>query len=85
METVTLNDGTVLNGHCIQSGKKLYVYLDRMSVIDGVTIFADPKKLETITELNHGVEHIYKGYTQLNAVSSDFGNCNIVLGRPGDA
>ena len=82
METLTLNDGTVVNGHCMLSSRKLFVYLDEMDMMEGFLLFSDPEKTSVITELNHGHEHIYEGYTQVDAVSREFGNCNLVMSRP---
>ena len=84
METVTLNDGTVLTGHCIDGGRGvLFVYLDGMGMLEGLTLFSDPEKTARIVENNHGHEHIYEGYTQVDAVSREFGNCNLVMSRGG--
>lgn len=82
METLTLNDGTVVNGHCILSSGKLFVYLDGMDIMDGFLMFSDPDKTAVITEMNHGHENIYEGYTQVDAVSREFGNCNLVMVKP---
>lgn len=79
METLTLNDGTVLAGHCIRSGRNLYIYLDNMSILNGVALFSDASKVGKIIENNHGTENVYQGFTRLVAVSHEFGNCNIVM------
>ena len=84
METLTLNDGTELNGHCIEDDRNLFVYLDNMTVVQGVTLFADPNKSRRIVAMNHGVQHVYEGYTELHAASHDYGNCNLVM-RKADA
>lgn len=81
MEQITLNDGTVLHGHCILTETALFVYLDNMPIMDGITLFADAEKTSRIVEMNHGNEHVYEGYTVLSAVSSEFGNCNLVMKR----
>lgn len=85
MEMIILNDGTELNGHCIESVEALYVYLDSMNMIEGVMLFNDPEKTQVIRELNHGETHEYTGYTQLYAASSEYGNCNLVMRRPVNA
>ena len=84
METLTLNDGTVVNGHILDGGdgQTIFVYLDGMSIYEGVTLFHDPLKTSKITELRYGVEHIYEGYTELYAVNHEYGNCNIVMKKP---
>lgn len=82
METVTLNDGTVVNGHCIETDTALFVYLDGMSMVDGVNLFSDPEKTGILAEMNHGVQNIYTNYTVLYAASTEYGNCNLVMKRP---
>lgn len=82
METITLNDGTILNGHCIEGGRTLFVYLDNTSMLDGLTLFSDPEKTSIITALNHGHTHTYIGYTQVDAISREYGNCNLVMSKP---
>lgn len=79
METLKLNDGTELTGHCIEDDRNLFVYLDGMTIVHGVTLFSDPEKTRIIVELNHGHQHIYEGYTELFAASHEFGNCNLVM------
>ena len=79
METLTLNDGTVVTGHCICDDNNLFVYLDGMSVAEGVALFADPAKTERIVEQNHGNTHIYEGFTELWSADHEFGNCNLVM------
>ena len=81
METVTLNDGTVLNGHCIETDTALFVYLDGLPIMDGILLFADETKTSRIVAVNHGHEHIYEGYTRLSAASSEYGNCNLMMKR----
>jgi len=79
METLTLNDGTVVNGHCFEDDTNLFVYLDNMTVIQGVMLFSDQNRTERIVAMNHGNEHIYEGYTDIYAASHEFGNCNLVM------
>ena len=81
MEALTLNDGTVVNGHILDNsdGSLIFVYLDRMSILDGVVMFSDPEKTTVITAMNHGNEHIYEGYTELKSASGEYGNCNLVM------
>ena len=85
METITLNDGTILDGHCIRTDDALFVYLDGMNMIEGIMLFSDPEKTAVIVEQNHGNTHTYEGYTKLAAASSENGNCNLVMRRGEDA
>lgn len=81
METLTLTDGTVLNGHILENGDGMiiFVYCDGMSLIDGFQIFSNPQRISTIIAMNHGNEHVYEGYTELTSINTDFGNCNLTL------
>ena len=82
METITLNDGTIVNGHCIETDTALFVYLDNMPLVNGVVLFSDPEKTDTLIAVNHGVQAVYENYTVLYAASSEYGNCNLVMKRP---
>jgi len=79
MEILILNDGTEITGHCFEDGKNLFVYLDGLTVIQGVTLFSDPEKTKKIVAMNHGSKHTYKGYTEIYSASHEFGNCNLVM------
>lgn len=81
METLTLNDGTVIDGHILENsdGMLIFVYLDGMSILDGVVLFSDAEKTSVITAMNHGNEHVYEGYTTLMSASNEYGNCNLVM------
>ena len=85
METITLNDGTTVTGHCIETGQALFVYLDGMEIMEGIRLFSNPERTRRLVELNHGVTNTYEGYTKLSAVSSEFGNCNLVMRRGDNA
>lgn len=81
MEQLILNDGTVLDGHIIDNGDNLtiFVYLDNMNIDAGFALMHDPNKTSRIRALNHGHEHIYIGYTKIKSISDDYGNCNLVM------
>jgi len=85
METITLNDGTIVNGHCIEMDGALFVYLDGMDMMEGILLFNDPEKTAVIVEQNHGNTHTYDGFTKLTAASSEYGNCNLVMRRGDNA
>lgn len=87
METLTFVDGTVVNGHILENGdgSRIFVYLDGMSLLDGVTLFSNAENVATIVAMNHGVETTYEGYTQIIAANIEFGNCNLTVRRPVNA
>lgn len=81
MRAITLNDGTVLEGHVLENGDgmSIYVYLDGKTVIEGVLLFADSEKSCHIVANSYGHEHVYDGYTHLYSASHEYGNCNLVM------
>ena len=81
METITLNDESVVNGHILDGGdgRTIFVYLDRMSIADGFRIFSDQDRTVHMVAMNHGVQHTYDGYTEIVAVNSEYGNCNLTM------
>ena len=87
METLTLNDGTVVNGHILDNGdgRTIFVYLDGMTVVQGVMLFSDPARSKRITAFNHGEEHVYEGYTEIEYASREYGNCNLTMRRGANA
>ena len=81
METLALNDGTVVNGHILDNGdgQTIFVYLDGMTIAQGVALFSDTNKTEMITATNRKTITVYTGYTELWSASHEFGNCNLVM------
>ena len=80
-EMITMNDGTVLEGHIIENGdgRIIFVYLDKLKLADGFALFSDTNKTMRMVELNHGNENVYEGYTEITSINSEFGNCNLTL------
>ena len=84
METLTLSDGTTVNGHCFADDRNLYVYLDGMTVIDGV-LLCTPERMSRVVANNRGNEHVYEGFTEIWSANHEFGNCNLIQRRREDA
>ena len=84
METITLNNGTVVNGHILENGdgRTIFVYLDNMRVVEGVTLFGVQENVTVLIAMNHGTEKRYEGFTEVYAASHEFGNCNLVMRKP---
>lgn len=80
MQKLTIN-GSVYDGHCLESDDRLFVYLDGLTIMDGFRIFSDPDNYATIHEVSYGVERDYTGYNTLIAVNGEYGNCNVTLKR----
>ena len=83
METLTLVDGTILDGHVLPSSDmdRIFVYLTGKTLAEGYAVFSDAVNIAVITEMNHGTEHVYEGYTEITAINNEYGNCNLTLKR----
>ena len=81
--TVTIA-GTEYPGHCILTDTRLFIYLDNMTITEGFAIVSAPHALDAITEKSYGRETTYAGYTEITAISGEYGNCNVVL-KKGDS
>lgn len=74
MQTLTLNDGTVLeNSHAIESGDMLFIYVENGSTISQVfEIFINPDKTKKITFTNIDSSQItWRGYKRLMDVRDE--------------
>ena len=81
METIILTDGTLLNGHILEDGvgELIFIYLEDVSLPEGYALFSDKTKVSRIVASYHGEETVYTGYTELWAISNEYGKCNVVM------
>lgn len=81
MQTITLNDGTVLNGSALDSpdGSYVLIYITGITIIEGFQLFSDPDRTAHIVYTSYGNEITYDGYTDLSSINTEFGNCNLKL------
>lgn len=81
MRTITLNDGTVLEGTLLEGGYDDYIliYIDGMPISQGFAIFSDASKTNRIVYNNYDKVIEYNGFTGLDAINNEFGNCNVML------
>lgn len=84
MKTITLNDGTVVNGNILDNGDGIiiFVYLFGLSLAEGFALFSDTNKTSRIIANEYDVETVYEGYTNISAINTEFGNCNLVMRKP---
>ena len=85
METLTLNDGTILeNSHVLESNGNLFVYVNgELTIKDVFDLMYDPEKTKKIVfEISGSKAGTYRGYKKLIAVR-DEGNglVTAVLGK----
>ena len=72
METITLNDGTVLeNSHVVLGRNILWFYLNGISFNDAFTLMSDPDNTVEIVAEQYGVETTYTGYTDLFSLTRE--------------
>jgi len=79
METITLNDGTLLNGRGNLDYGQLFLYVKNLTVRDGIALFNDTGKTLRIVLNSYGTETIYEGYTEITAINKIGENFNVVL------
>ena len=80
-EYITLADGTVLEGHILENGDwmTIFVRLTGLSLAHGYMLFSNAENIAHIVTYNHGTVNEYDGFTNMTAINTDFGNCNITL------
>lgn len=85
METLTLNDGTILeNSHVLESNGNLFVYVNgELTIKDVFDLMYDPEKTKKIVfEISGSKVGTYKGYKKLIAVRDEGdGLVTAVLGK----
>ena len=81
MQTLTFDDGTVVNGTIMEDGygQQIYVYLTGMNLMQGFMLLSDQSKTSRIVATSYETEKVYEGYTELSAINNQFGNCNATL------
>ena len=70
-ETLTLNDGTVLNGHALKSGSDLFLYVYGSSLAELYPLVSDAEKTVKIDEDRYGDLTTYTGYNYLYCIREE--------------
>ena len=73
METLVFANGQAMTGHCLETGGKLWLYLQDISLADAFQILIAPENTQTIRALRYGKETVVTGYTHLFCVSEESG------------
>lgn len=73
METLTLNDRTVLNGHLIETETRLLLYIYGKTMTEVFNLLIDPEKTRVIKEDRNGEKRTVRGYKHLRAISEEMG------------
>ena len=68
--TVTLADGTVLEGSCGLAGRSLWCWVSDKSMADCFAIFTNPEKTSKITILYTVTGYRYRGFTEMELIKT---------------
>jgi hypothetical protein len=85
-QTLTLNDGTIVEGYALQDGQRLFVYLLNSDMETAFNLFINPELTEKIDADRCGDFAEYTGYTEMQSVSRGNGrqvNIMMTLARGG--
>lgn len=72
-EKLTLNDGTELHGHQVETEIRLFLYLYDITLTDAFPLLNDPAKTSVISWTQYGETGEVKGYNHLVSVSEEMG------------
>lgn len=72
-EKLTLNDGTELVGHMIETDSRLFVYLYEITLAAAFELLNDPEKTKVIKSERYGEKQTVRGYKHLCSVSEEMG------------
>ena len=72
-EKLTLNDGTEIEGHIIESDTSLLLYLKNITLYDAFVLLNDPEKTKKIVAERYGQKTMVRGYKTLKAISVERG------------
>ena len=68
--TLTLADGTELDGSCGLAGRSLWCWVNNKTMADCFVLFTDPEKTKEITILYTVTGYRYKGFTILELIKT---------------
>ena len=68
---LTLNDGTELNGHLVETDSRLFVYVYDLTLAEVFELLNDPEKTKKIKAVRYGAEQVVRGYKHLSSVSEE--------------
>ena len=70
-EKLILNDGTELDGHMLESGGRLFLYIYHSTLSEVFNLLIDPEKTKKITGMRLGTKTVIRGYKHLYAVTEE--------------
>jgi len=72
-ETLTLNDGTELVGHLLETENRLFVYVWEKTLAEAFELLNDPERTKKIVAERYGETKTVKGYKHLVSISEESG------------
>lgn len=70
-EKLTLNDGTEIDGHLIESGERLFLYMRGITMKEAFDVLIDPENTKSIQCERYGKKETVKGYKHLYSVTEE--------------
>lgn len=70
-EKLTLNDGTELQGHVIETDIRLFVYVWGKTLTEAFELLNDPEKTKKIVAERYGETQTVRGYKRLMSISDE--------------
>lgn len=70
-EKLTLNDGTELQGHAIETETRLFVYVWEKTLTEVFELLNDPEKTKKIVAVRYGETQTFRGYKRLMSISDE--------------
>ena len=71
METLAFANGQSFTGHCLETGGKLWLYLQNVSLTEAVPTLCDPENTLSIRAVRYGKETVVTGYNHLFCLSEE--------------
>ena len=72
-EKLTLNDGTELEGHLIETDARLFVYVYGLALAEAFELLNNPEKTKKIIAERYGEKTTVRGYKHLYSISEEAG------------
>lgn len=72
-EKLTLNDGTELTGHMLETESRLFVYVWEKTMAEAFELLNDPERTKKIVADRYGATQTVKGYKHLVSISEEAG------------
>ena len=79
MESLTLNDGTVITGHLIETNERLFLYMKEITMQEAFNLLIKPENTTKIRAVRYRAETTVHGYQALYSISNENGQICAML------